>query len=137
MERRDRGTTQLLLERSPWGAAACVLVVLAHALVVHTSLHLPSAWLGGAHMHDAAAHAPDALTSAAPAVADADGAELACGAVQWVAQRLEGLPDATVAPAALTPAPVVVLIVGIAALGLHLPRPPGPDRQAILQRFTL
>lgn len=108
-------------------------LVIVHFLLLHT-LHLVTG-PDAPTPHQMSAGTTPAQTSGSSA--DPAGADASCSAPAFVTQRFE-IPLSHVEPGAFTvivcdaPSPPTFLVSETI-----LPRPPGPDRQAILQRFTL
>lgn len=111
--------------------ATCVVIV--HLLLIH-SLHLMTG-----HGAAAAHHAPMSSigTNDSGPTVDPSGGDANCAAPSFVGQRLDILvafvDSGTVAEIVPDDRPSSSAIQA----SCDLPRLPGPDRQAILQRFTL
>ena len=137
MEQRNRVTARQLTTQSRRGAITCLAIVIAHALLVHIGLHLVNVMPDAGHAPLAMGRTVADTSDALPATMMANAADVSCGTMQWVAQRLEVLLDTTVMALAVTPLVVLVLASSIVVVGPRLPRLPGPDRQARLQCFQL
>ncbi len=113
--------------------AAYTCLIIVHLVLIHTlHLALPSE-SSMAHYQVAGTHA----SHASVASSESAGNDISCSAPNFVSQRVETV----VITASMSPLPEVIPELPQSPVSLRAdcdpPRPPGPTRQALLQRFTL
>ena len=124
-----------------WLPAIVGLFLLAHLAQAHCVQTHSAHTVAPAHVQTVATrslHRTPALVGGCPAMVSARATITRCAVTQILAPRTDALPDCVpVSGAFLSPA---VVDCAAAATGAPLawpPRPAGPTRQALLQRFTL
>jgi hypothetical protein len=107
--------------------------VIVHLVLIHT-LHLAlSPETSMAHHQIAGTHA----SHTSVAVTESGGNDISCSAPGFVSQRVEALVIEAATGLITDITPELPRTTVSPATDCDPPRPPGPERQAFLQRFTL